>query len=199
MKNEVLFVILEDYADWESAYLSTEIKRFSEGKIEIKTVSNNLNPVTTIGGFRTMPDYTFDTAPNDFLSLFLIGGNSWKKEQALSVLPLIEITQQKEILLGGICAASEFLATKGFLNTVKHTSNGINSIKSWDNSLYNNEQNYINEQAVLDKNILTANGTATLEFAEKALIALKIADYQKIYEWYAFQKYGLISALKNQA
>lgn len=76
MTQTALFFILENYADWESAYLSSAIQDISEGKIKVKTVSLSLNPVKTIGGFSTLPDYTIETIPENFVGLFLIGGES---------------------------------------------------------------------------------------------------------------------------
>ena len=39
MKKTILFVILQQYADWEAAYLSSAISMLSQGEYEIKTVS----------------------------------------------------------------------------------------------------------------------------------------------------------------
>ena len=41
----ILFVILEQYADWEAAYLSSAIAMLSDGKYQIKTVSLSKQPV----------------------------------------------------------------------------------------------------------------------------------------------------------
>lgn len=59
---------------------------------------------------------------------FLIGRISWKTEKAKRALLLIKRTVEEEQILGGICAASEFLAAHGFLNRVKHTNNGTESL-----------------------------------------------------------------------
>ena len=57
---EVLFVVLDEYADWEAASLAAALNEKPEqGKQRycVKTVSLNKEPVRSIGGFRTMPDY----------------------------------------------------------------------------------------------------------------------------------------------
>ena len=41
-----------------------------------------------------------------------------------------------------------------------------------------------------DQNIVTANGTAALEFAKEALLALDAAPEPLIQEWFAFHKLG---------
>lgn len=196
MSKVVLFFILDNYADWESTYLSTSIQELSNSTVDVKTVSLSLKPVRTIGGFTTLPDYDLKTLPDDFLGLFLIGGTSWKEEKAREVLPLIQKTIEKGKVLGGICAASEFLGANGFLNNIKHTSNGLRSILEWENNLYNNQKGYIHEQAVRDGNIVTANGTGTLEFTREALKALDVADDAIAEENYKFHKIGYCELIK---
>lgn len=39
MKKQILFVILEQYADWEAAYLSSALYMLGNGEYEVKTVS----------------------------------------------------------------------------------------------------------------------------------------------------------------
>ena len=50
------------------------------------------------------------------------------------------------------------------------------------------------QQAVRDGKIVTANGTAALEFAREVLYALEAASEKKIEEWYQFHKLGLYEA-----
>lgn len=197
MKKTILFTLLDQYADWESAYLSTALAEFSMGEIDIKTISISTAPIKTIGGFTTVPNFDLQTCPDDIYGLILIGGKSWKSAETKSLLPLIEKAYQQKIVIGAICGASEFLGAFGFLNEVKHTSNGLDRILSWENNQYNNADHYINEQSVRDKNIVTANGTASLDFAKDVLDALELFDAQKIEEWYAFHKVGYIEIMKN--
>lgn len=196
MNKTVLFFILDSYADWESAYLSTAIQELSNHTVDVKTVSLSLHPVKTIGGFTTLPDYDLSTVPSNFLGLFLIGGKSWKTEQAREVLPLVQKAIADKKVLGAICAASEFLGANGFLNNVKHTSNGVDSILEWENNAYNNQENYIPKQAIRDQNIITANGTGTLEFTRESSKALNLADEATIDEEYDFDKIGYCELIK---
>jgi len=197
MEELVLFFIMEKYADWESAYLSSAIRDLSDSAIQVKTVSLSLDPVETIGGFRTLPDYDLSTVPGNYMGLFLIGGSSWKEEAAKEVLPLVQKTLDEDRILGGICAASEFLAVNGFLNQVKHTSNGRESLQEWGPSQYRNPANYLHQQAVRDGRIITANGTATLEFTREASKALGLASDEVIQEAYQFDKLGYCRLTKE--
>ena len=62
MKQEVLFIILNEYADWESAFVAASfhsgLMPGSEIKYVVKTVAPTLDPVCSLGGFRTLPDYS---------------------------------------------------------------------------------------------------------------------------------------------
>ena len=93
-------------------------------------------------------------------------------------------------LVAGICNASVFLGMHGFLNEVKHTSNTLNYLKQYAGDKYTGDSNYINEQAVRDENIVTANGTGQLEFCKEILYALEADTADAIEESYLFYKNG---------
>ncbi len=194
MLKTVLFVILEQWSDWESAYLSSAIRMFGRDQYNVKTVSLTKDPVESIGGFRVLPDYDIHSIPNDYDALVLVGGMSWRTEEAKQIKPLVEHCLANNRILGAICDASVFLGAVGVLNDVKHTSNEINDLKAWAKEAYTGEKNYIAEQAVRDKNIVTANGTASLEFTREMLLALAIAPEKTILEWYNYLKLGCYEA-----
>ncbi len=190
MKKVVLFVILDQYADWEAAYISSAINMLGYEKYEIKTVSISKEPVISIGGFRTVPDYDINSVPKDYEAVLLIGGMTWRSDLAKQVKPLVCECFEKGKTLGGICDASAFLGTVGILNDVNHTSNDLKDLKNWAQHEYKGENKYIMRQSVRDKNIITANGTAAMEFAKDVLMALEVASEEKINEWYNFHKLG---------
>ncbi len=194
MKKRILFVVLQQYADWEAAYVSTAIAVLGEGKYEIKTVSLSKDYVESIGGFRIMPDYDIKSVPNDYEALILIGGMTWRSESAHQLRALVDSCRHEGKILAGICDASAFLGTVGALNEIVHTSNDLDDLKQWAGSNYTGEQKYIAKQAVRDKNVITANGTAPMEFAKEILIALNVAAEEKILDWYNFHKLGFYTA-----
>ena len=82
MSNEILYVLLPDYAAHEAVYLSQaiasdEFAMKENPKYVNKVVAPTMEPVRSIGGFRTLPDYSFDTMPDDYAALVLIGGFGW--------------------------------------------------------------------------------------------------------------------------
>ena len=194
VKKTVLFVILDKYAEWEVAYLAPLILALGQDTYCVKTVSLTKDSVQSLGGFTTLPDYDIASTPTDFEGLVLVGGMSWREKSAKLVVPLVELALKNEKVLGGICDASAFLGAHGFLNNINHTSNELNDLKEWAGDRYTGEAKYIMQHAVSDNNIITANGTASLEFAKEVLIALKIAPESKIMEWYNFYKLGCYKA-----
>lgn len=194
MKKTILFVILQQYADWEAAYISSAVSMLGQGKYEIKTVSLSKDAVLSIGGFKVLPDYDVTSVPDDYEALILIGGMTWRSENTQQIKKLAKDCFEKGKIIGGICDASAFLGTAGVLNDVFHTSNDLNDLKQWAGSAYTGEAKYIAKQAIRDKNVITANGTAPMEFAREILSALNVADEGKITDWYNFHKLGFYTA-----
>ena len=78
MKNEVLYLLLNNYADHEPAFLASAIAcdEYSikeNPKYINKVVAPTLDTVRSCSGFRTLPNYSFDTMPDDYAALVLIG------------------------------------------------------------------------------------------------------------------------------
>lgn len=196
MKKEIIFVILNGFADWEAAHLAvcvnTGVKPGRPVKYTVKTLSLTQDPVISIGGFRVLPDYDIHTLPEDYAGLVLVGGDNWFSPEAESIVPLIEKMIQENKLVAGICNASVFLGKHGFLNHVKHTSNTLDYLKNMAGEKYTGETNYIEKQAVCDGNIVTANGTAQLEFCREILYALNADEPEIIEESYSFYKKGFL-------
>lgn len=55
MKKEVLVFIFDSYADWEPAYVCSELNSPVTDYV-IKTISINKQPKTSMGGFRVFPE-----------------------------------------------------------------------------------------------------------------------------------------------
>lgn len=194
MKKNILFVVLDLYADWEAAYVSSLINALGQDRFAVKTVSLTKDCVHSLGGFTLLPDYDLASIPKEYEGVILIGGMSWRTEEARQVIPLVQEAYRNRKVLGGICDASGFLGTIGILNNIKHTSNDLNDLKQWAKDAYTGEKSYISQPAVRDNSIVTANGTAPLEFAKEVLLALEIAPEEKILEWYNFHKLGCYNA-----
>lgn len=204
MSNEILYVLLPDYAEHEAVYLaqavaSDEFALKSNPKYVNKVVAPTMEPVKSIGGFHTVPDYSFETMPDDYAALVLIGGFGWATPVAEEVVPVVREAIGKGRIVGAICNAASFMVQHGFLNNVRHTGNGLEQLKLWGGDNYTNPGGYVHAQAVNDRNIVTANGSATLEFAREMLTLLKNDTPRRIEMYYQFNKQGFCALLDSIA
>lgn len=199
MKKEVLFLLLDDFADWEGAFLATGLNTgLTMAGGGTPYVSRTLTPtkkqVRSIGGLVVTVDYTAATMPEDYAALILVGGMQWQSEEARRVVPVVEAALARGILVGAICNAASFLAAHGFLNDVRHTGNTLEMLKAWGGGRYTAEALYEERQAVRDGLLVTANGTGYLEFTRECLAALEADTPEAIAASYAFNKEGLCKA-----
>ncbi|MDZ5783100.1 type 1 glutamine amidotransferase family protein [Marinococcus luteus] len=178
-----LFLLLDEYADWEAAYLSATL---NEGKEwTVSTISLH-DQVTSIGGFKTAVDYKINNHP-DFDLLVLIGGNKWDVESN-DIFNLVGEAITKNTPVGAICGAVDYLARNGFLNHFRHTGN---SAYFWqDYESYNPDAEFMEKQAVKDKNLVTANGTEPIEFTELVLHMVNFDTAEEIEKTMYMYRYG---------
>lgn len=198
MKKEILVVLLNDFADWEGAYIAPSlncgVEPGDENKYVVKTVSVTKDPVISCGGFKVLPDYGITDIPIDYAGVVLIGGTRWFTPEAESIVSLVKDAVENNRVVAGICNASVFLGMHGFLNKVSHTSNDLEYLKGCAGVGYKGESFYIDEPAVRDGNIITANGFATLEFAREILYALEAYTPKMIEKGYRMHKTGVWEA-----
>ena len=195
MKNEILYVLLPDFASHEMVYLmeavsNNETQLKSNPKYVNKIVAPTLEPVTAIGGFRVLPDYSFENMPDDYAALILIGGYGWLTPAADKVAPIVRKALSNGKFVGAICNGASFMAKHGFLNDVKHTGNGLDQLKLWGGDAYTNSESYIHRQAVSDGGVVTANGSGVLEFTKELLLLLENDTPERIGMYYQFNKQG---------
>lgn len=201
MNNEILYLLLPDFAEHEMVFLaqaitSDEASLKSNPKYVNKIVASTPELVRSIGGFRMLPDYTFDTLPDNYAALVLIGGFGWLSPTAERVVPLVAQAVAAGKIVGAICNAASFLAMHGFLNDIAHTGNGIDQLKQWGGANYTGAARYRHAQAVSDRGIVTANGSATLEFAREMLMLLENDTPERIEQYYQFNKQGFCELFK---
>lgn len=156
-----------------------------------KVVAPTMDAVISIGGFRTLPDYTFQTLPDDYAALVLIGGMQWNSPEAEQVESIVRKALENGKIVGAICNAASFMAAHGFLNDVKHTGNTLEQLKLWGKDNYKNEKGHVERQAVSDKHIVTANGSGYMEFCREMLQLLQADTEENIAASYQFNKFGL--------
>jgi len=201
MTNEILYILLPDFAEHEMVYLaqaisSDECALKENPKYTNRIVAPTMEPVKSIGGFSMMPDYSLDTMPEDYAALVLIGGFGWMTPVADKVAPIVSKAIADDKTVGAICNAASFMAKHGFLNNINHTGNGLDQLKLWGGENYTNPDGYQHRQAVSHSNIVTANGSATLEFAKELLLLLENDTPERIEMYYQFNKRGFCELFK---
>ncbi len=195
MSNEILYVLLPDFASHEMVYLMEAISS-DEAQLKLnpkyinKVVAPTMEAVAAIGGFKVLPDYSFDNMPEDYAALVLIGGYGWLTPLADKVTPIVRKALDDGKIVGAVCNGASFMAKSGFLNNVKHTGNGLEQLKVWGGENYINSDGYVHQQAVSDGRIVTANGSGALEFAKELLLLLENDTPERIEMFYQFYKQG---------
>lgn len=77
MKNEIFYVLLNEYADHEPAFLAAAINCDERAvrtnpKYINKVVAPTLGKVRSCSGFHTVPDYSFDSMPEEYVKELLL-------------------------------------------------------------------------------------------------------------------------------
>jgi len=182
-KNCYLFVF-DGYSDWEPALAVYGLSNFTD--IAGITFSVDGKPVTSGGGIVINPAQSLadvDTARVDLL--LLPGGNAIENGHYREILPLIAQQVRAQKPLAAICGATVFLARYGFLDHVRHTSNDLQLLKMLVPD-YHAENNYVRSSVVADRHIITAPGTAMVEFAQAIYQELGLAQQEQLAFWLQF-------------
>jgi putative intracellular protease/amidase len=188
-ENEKLTVHLAVYdtlADWEVGFVTAHINNGlwhrEPGRFRMRTVSAGLEPVTTMGGLRVLPDSTLaELRPADSAMLILPGNDIFATE---AYAPYVE--KAREFLDAGvpvaaICGATGALAMAGLLDDREHTSNAAAFLDSLG---YKGGQLYREEPAVTDRDLITAGANAPVEFARAIFARLEVYKPPVLDSWY---------------
>ncbi|GMQ72997.1 type 1 glutamine amidotransferase family protein [Tetragenococcus halophilus] len=181
---QALFLLLDEFADWEGAYLSSTLNQSEFWTVKTISVEKK---VVSLGGFSVLLDYVIGSEPKDYDLLVMIGANSWGNSSA-ELLKFVEEAFNKGIVIAAICGAVDYLAKNGFLNDHKHTGNFVDSWKNYE--FYTSADNYLKKQAVKDGQLVTANGTAPLEFTELVLDLIAFDTPENIEKMMFMNRYG---------
>ena len=194
MYNVYLYVT-DTMADWETGYVMAELnsKRFfrkNAPEVNVTAVGLTKQPVITMGGLTIVPDITLKEISVLSQSILLLpGGNTWSDAKHMPV-----INKAKEIVLCGgavaaICGAALALASAGLLDERPHTSNGPGFLEMFCPS-DRGTNHYVDEPAVSDGKLITAAGTAPLEWAREILDVLGVFTCEKLQAWYSYFRTG---------
>ena len=191
MTNKICVYLFDGFADWEIAYLSPEIKKNSQ--FELIYFTKDGNPVTSMGGLQVYPDTSLSKISKDGIDLLILpGGSAWETCENPEIEDLIKSLFESGTTIAAICAATAYLAQKGFLNDTKHTSNSLAYLRAIAPE-YRGESNYKDQYVVADKYLITASGVAPVEFARAIFERLSLYNKEYIHRWYQLFKHGIWS------
>jgi putative intracellular protease/amidase len=168
----IAIALTPDFADWESALLSAVARSYLGA--EIMTASPDGAPVTSMGGLKVMPDVAYGALdPASIDALIVPGGLSWESGSAPDFTEMVQRFRREGRVVAGICAAASMLGGTGILNDVAHTGNSLTSHQAYP--AYTGTDYYRDQpQAVSDKGVVTADGTAPISFTMEVLKALDL-------------------------
>lgn len=200
MKN-IVFVILDEFADWEAAFLSSGLndKNITKNYItNFASIDKNLKK--SMGNLKVLPDLTLEEIDeNDVDGLVLIGGRTWRSQTEETNTKIVELVKKfknnPNKVVGAICDAAYFLATNGLLNDRKHTVNSFDEIK--DNSNYTNAKNFVEMESVIDGNLVTAKGDSPIHFAKNVMMALGDIPEKNVNLFFDIYTIGFVKAFEK--
>ncbi len=192
MKPRVYLFVFDGFADWEPAHAFCQIKK--SGKHEVRTVGFSGQHVISMAGLKISPDVTIENVdPADTAFFMLPGGDMWEKKSNERIEALLRRLHDENVLIGAICAATLEIARTGLTRGIRHTSNAKQYVKSLVPG-YCDDAYYVDELAVCDRNIITASGLGSLEFAREVMRRLKIYSDNDIEVWFDMFKRGVVPA-----
>jgi putative intracellular protease/amidase len=192
-KRTCYLFIFDGFADYETSLAATGIRNSNE--YQLKTIGVRKDPVRSMSGMTVVPDLDFmpDTDLEDIDRentgmLILPGGTAWEQGRNELITPLVAHCLLHGIPVAGICGATIFLAELGLLNRAVHTSNHIDWLSAMS-KVYRGHSLYRSTPSVRSEHIITANGTASVEFAQDIFETLGIVDDVNVSNWFQyFQK-----------
>lgn len=155
----------------------------------MKTCALSRDAITTMGGLRLLPDLTVDEiCLSEAAMLILPGGDGWLQLQHEMILEKAAAFLAAETPVAAICAATVALGRVGLLNHHRHTSVDLEFLRMVGGEAYSGSALYEQQPAVLDGNLITAAGTAPLEFACRIFERLDVFSLATLDAWYLLHK-----------
>ena len=194
-KMKTVYVYLQEgLADWEAGYAVAELNsgRFfkpTAERLQVKTCAFSRDSIATMGGLRLLPDLTVnEICLSDAAMLILPGGDGWLQLQHEMILEKAAAFLADETPVAAICAATVALGRVGLLNHHRHTSVDLEFLRMVGGEAYSGSALYEQQPAVMDGNLITAAGTAPLEFACRIFERLDVFSLATLDAWYLLHK-----------
>lgn len=175
---KILVFIFDGMTDYEITFV-THLLGADAGK-EIITIAYEDKIIKGRSGLLCKPSrLVTDVLNEDVEGLIICGG--WYGDIRNELIQLINNLNLKRKLLGAICGTGTvFLAKSGVLNNVRYTT----PVADWSKKhieVFGEKdpfprENFVSERVVRDRNIITAQGIAFIDFA------VEICDWFNLFE-----------------
>ena len=163
----------ETMADWEYAYLTTQIagaEQLKPGRFRLLLVGDGLAPVRTLGNLPLVPEADLDTlqalADDGSLAALVIPGGDHYEAGHDRLIEAVGRLVDQEIPVAAICGATFLLARGGFLDERRHTSNAAAYLEA---SGYRGGTHYVETPVVTDRGVTTASGIHAVPFTAEVM------------------------------
>lgn len=168
--------LYDTLADWEAGHLLAELRtgRYTGSRFDIVTVAESLEPVTTMGGLRVLPDMALaDLDPADSDLLVLPGNELYDAGGGAAFTAAARRFLDAGVPVAAICGATAGLAREGLLDGRRHTSAAAEYLAATG---YAGGEHYVDERAVADGDLVTAGPGSPVQFACATLRLLGLAS-----------------------
>ena len=178
----VYLLVVNGFADWEPAHAVAELRR--HGQYRVESVGLASTAVQSMGGLTVLPSTTVaDVDPADVAVFILPGGDRWEHvplEPAL--VHLVKRLDQQGVPIAAICGATIAISQMGLLRGRRHTSNGLEYLRSHVPG-YDETAQYVDAPAVRDRGLITASGLGDVEFARELFEELDVLSAEDRAAW----------------
>ena len=170
--DSILCYIYPDMADFEVVVLLHRLR--NAGGRRIITIAETMDEVTSQSGFRYLPDMTIAEAASIDAEALIIPGGPINNDQN-AILPMIRQLNDAGRLIAAICFGPQFLGRAGVLDGRAFTTScSQEHIRQRGLVDPFPRETYVNQRAVRDGNIITAQGHAFVDFAMEVCRYLQI-------------------------
>ncbi|WP_433269788.1 DJ-1/PfpI family protein [Actinosynnema sp. CS-041913] len=189
----VHLALYDTLADWEFGYATARINSpaFQQvpGRYQVKTVAETLDPITTMGGVRMLPDLTLaDLDPADSAMLILPGAESWVDGGNAAFAKAARRWLEAGVPVAAICGGTLGLAAEGLLDDRAHTGNAVEELQTVAG--YAGSAHFRAERAVRADGLITAGAVSAVEFAREVFAELDLYEPAVLEAWHGLFSTG---------
>ena len=176
MKNILCFVY-ESFVNFESALACHYITQ--DENYNVIYIGYEKSPIKSLGGLKVIPDMKLSeiSSTSEIYGIIIPGGvdRILKPELRTIILKLME----EKKMIAAICGGPEYLAKLGILNDKKYTcSMEPEEYKEKNEKDPFPRANYVETRVMRDDNVITAKGSAFVDFALEIWDFLEMYDYE---------------------